>query len=436
MRDSMSIMQEAQALFEKGEVEQAAMIYDRLLQQMESPDPNILIGYGTILVAQQKFGIGISLLQTGLQLCKHPLAWCNLGVAYKFIGRDDLALHAYEKALALDPKMPEVLAGVAGYWINRDAPAKVIEYADRACRIDPMLPAARMHLGMGLLEQGEFEQAWPHYEFRWDTADRVNDQRPYKAPRWTGERVKTLAIHGEQGLGDEILFMSLFREAQKRADRVITECAERLVRTFSEGFGVPCYPNHAALIAAEGEPDAYIPMGTLPLVLGMPDGKPFLPKPVLPGPRNKPLVGIAWRGGTVRTNFSDRTLRLSDLKRILRMQDFEFVSVQYGGDEVTEEAGQVGLFCGARDFDSLQTQIGMCDLVITVCQTALHQAGAMGVPCWVLTPRKAPWVCCTDPMPWYESVSIVRQEEDGEWSSVIDRVATMLKKFREQRLAA
>jgi hypothetical protein len=77
----------------------------------------------------------------------------------------------------------------------------------------------------------------------------------------------------------------------------------------------------------------------------------------------------------------------------------------------------------------------MCDLVITVCQTALHQAGAMGVPCWVLTPRKAPWVCCTDPMPWYNSVKIMRQEIDGEWIPVIDRVATELKKRRASAAA-
>lgn len=436
MRTALDIMQEAQALFDRGEVEQAAMIYDRLLCQMESPDPNILLGYGTILVAQQKFGVGISMLRTGLAVYdKHPLGWCNLGVAYKFIGRDDLALAAYDRAIELDPNMPEVLAGIAGYWINKDSPQKVIDYSDRALKVNPMLPAARMHLGMGLLEQGRFQDAWMHYEFRWDTAERVNDQRPYKAPRWEGEKVKTLAIHGEQGLGDEIMFMSLLREARKRADRVIVECAERLVRTFSEGFGVPCYPNHAALIESEGEPDAYIPMGSLPLVLGMPDGKPYLPKPVLPGPRNKPLIGIAWRGGTVRTNFSDRTLKLSDLQRLLRMKNFDFVSVQYGGDEVPEEAEKMGLFCGARDFDSLQTQIGMCDLVITVCQTALHQAGAMGVPCWVLTPRKAPWVCCTDPMPWYNSVKIMRQEIDGEWIPVIDRVATELKKQRASAAA-
>jgi tetratricopeptide (TPR) repeat protein len=261
------------------------MIFDRLLCQMESPDPNILLGYGTILVAQQKFGVGISMLRTGLAVYdKHPLAWCNLGVAYKFIGRDDLALAAYDRAIALDPNMPEVLAGIAGYWINKDSPQKVIDYSDRALKVNPMLPAARMHLGMGLLEQGRFQEAWMHYEFRWDTAERVNDQRPYKAPRWEGERVKTLAIHGEQGLGDEIMFMSLLREAQKRADRVIVECAERLVRTFSEGFGVPCYPNHAALIEAEGEPDAYIPMGSLPSGPGHARRQAVFAKTRSPGP--------------------------------------------------------------------------------------------------------------------------------------------------------
>jgi hypothetical protein len=206
-----------------------------------------------------------------------------------------------------------------------------------------MLPAARMHLGMGLLEQGRFQEAWMHYEFRWDTADRVNDQRPYTCPRWEGEKVKTLAIHGEQGLGDEILFMSLFREAQKRAARVVVECAGRLAPASNTVrhslLSGPCQPD----AAVEGK--NLTPISRWARSPGSGDARrQALHAPPSPrAPRTKPLIGIAWRGGTVRTNFSDRTLKLSDLKRILRMtDDFDFVSVQYGGDEVAEEADAAG----------------------------------------------------------------------------------------------
>jgi hypothetical protein len=176
-------------------------------------------------------------------------------------------------------------------------------------------------------------------------------------------------------------------------------------------------------------------MGSLPWFWACPTASPILPKPVLPGPRNKPLIGIAWSGGTVRTNFSDRTLKLSDLKRICACRISTSSPSSMAATKCTEEADQVGLFCGARDFDSLQTQIGMCDLVITVCQTALHQAGAMGVPCWVLTPRKAPGCAAPIRCPGTTASRSCARKIDGEWSSVIDRVATELKKRRASAAA-
>ena len=53
---------------------------------------------------------------------------------------------------------------------------KVIDYMERALGLDPVHPAAHMHLALGLLEQGKFDQAWPHYEYRWDTVERVKEQ--------------------------------------------------------------------------------------------------------------------------------------------------------------------------------------------------------------------------------------------------------------------
>lgn len=427
MRSVQQICEEAFAYHSKGNLDAAFNIYDQLLGQMDVPDPNVLYGYGSALVEKQQFGLAIFILRAALGLAdKHAGIWTNLGVAYKHVGRDELALQCYETAHKLKPDASEPLASLAGYWIGKNSAEKVIEYANKSLTLLPDNPPAHMHLAMGLLEQGKFEDAWPSFEYRWETLENIKNKRPYSAPKWKGERVKTLAIHGEQGLGDEIMFMSLFSKAAERADKVVIECAERLIPTFTKAFGVPCYKDHAGLIASEGEPDAYIPMGSLPGILGLPDGKPYLPR----GPRfvtSKPRIGIAWKGGVHRTGMKDRTLEIAALKPIFEAIDAEFVSVQYGTDEVDAEAYENGLSIGSRDFDSLQKRIAGCDLVITVCQTALHQAGAMGVPCWVLTPKNAPWVCAVDPMPWYDSVEIIRQDEPGKWEPVIARVVNSLK---------
>lgn len=438
MHSVQSAVEEAIKFYREGKIDIAASIYDQILCQIDKPDVNVLFGYGSILVGQEKYGLGISLIQQGLAIYdKYPLAWCNLGVAYKHIGRDDLAENAYQKALALAPGMPEVLAGLGGLYINKARAQEAEAWSRKALTINPDLPAARMNLGVALLEQGRFEEAWPHYEGRWDSLDRMKDKRPYTAPRWNGEPVKVLAIHGEQGLGDEILFMSLFARAKARAQHIVIECADRLVPIFEDSFGAPCYPNHEALIAAAGEPDAYIPMASLPLVLGLPDGKPFLKRPNRTR-TGKPVIGIAWRGGTVKTNHRDRTIDLADFAPIRSALDAEFVSLQYGGDEVDAEAHAHGLITGNRDFPALQHRIGICDLVITVCQTAVHQAGAMGVPCWVLTPRHAAWrYSGADMMPWYESIRLFKQDhQDDGWKGVISTVVHELGKMQASQARA
>ncbi len=406
-----------------------------MLGKLDAPDPNILFGYGSVFIQKSQYGLGIFMLRAALGLgIDHVGVWTNLGFAYKMIDRDDLALQCYSKANELDPTAPEPLASLAGFWINKDAPEKVVDFATDALQRDPLSPAGNMHMALGLLEQGKFEEAWKHYEARWETLDRIKDKRPYKAPKWKGEWINTLAIHGEQGLGDEIMFMSLFPRVAKLADNIVIECAERLIPTFRLAFGVPCYKDHASLIDACGEPDAYVAMGSLPGILGLPDGKPYLPRGIR-FVNDRPRIGIAWRGGTDRTNKDDRSLKLSDLAPIFSAIEADFVSVQYGSDEMDAEALEAGIEIGARDFDSLHKRIATCDLVITVCQTALHQAGAMGVPCWVLTPRKSPWPCRFDTMPWYNSVRMIRQEIAGEWAPVIERVVSELK-AKYGRLAA
>lgn len=395
-----------------GELALAESVYDQILCQIDKPDPNLFYGLGTLLVSQQKYGLGTLLLQAALRDAPdYAPIWTNLACAYKHMSRDDASIQAYNRALEIEPNQPDVLAGVAGYWINKGEPVKVVEYAARALEIYPGHHAARMHLGLGLLEQGKYTEAWPHYESRWETPERIKDKRPYKAPLWDGRPVKTLAIHGEQGLGDEILYMSLLSKVRPLAENIIIECAERLISTFQASFNLPCYKDHQSLIAAHGEPDAYISMGSLPGILGLPDGSVFLKRDrKLHGIR--PRIGYTWKGGTIRTNHKDRTIAKSDLDPILSIPGIDFVSVQYGECET---------------FDELHQRIADCDLIISVCQTAVHQAGAMGVECWTLVPKRAAWRYCGESMmPWYRSVRFFRQE-NASWEAPIQMIAASLK---------
>lgn len=426
MQDLQAITERAFAAHRDGNLDLAEAIYDSLLSQLTAPDFNILYGYGSLMVQREKFGVGLSLLSTAQTLfAKHPGLLCNMGVAYKYLGREGAALQCYQKALAIE-QTPEVLAGMAGYYVNRDS-AKICERFARKSLEKGDLPVAHMHLALALLEQGRHDEAWPHYEMRWESADRIKWKRHYNSPKWDGKPVRKLVIHGEQGLGDEILFMSCFPKARELAKEIVIECATALVPIFQDAFKSRCYPTEAELKANEGPEDAHIAMGSLPSVVGMPKGAAFMPRPFVENV-GKPTIGIAWRGGTTRTNKDFRTVSLKQLQPIFNALDANFISIQYGGDEIEEELKLFAIKNGPRDLQSLQYHIGICDLIITVNQTAVHQAGAMGVPCWVLTPRKCAWrYTGKDMMPFYRSVELFKQRGDEEWDSVIGVMAERLK---------
>ena len=425
MQNLQTATELAFAAHKEGRLDTAESMYDSLLSQLAEPDFNILYGYGSLMVQREKFGLGLSLLSTAEKLYpKHPGLLCNMGVAYKYLGREEAALSCYQRALAIE-QTAEVFCGLAGYYVNRDDSATAERFARKSlAKAD--LPAAHMHLALALLEQGRFDEAWPHYEARWDSADRIKWKRHYESPKWDGRPVKKLVIHGEQGLGDEILFMSLFPKARPLAEEIVIECADRLTGIFSKAFNCRCYATEAELKANESPEDAHVAMASLPLILGLPSGLPYMPKP-LREITGRPLIGLAWRGGTVRTNQNFRTVKLSQLKPILNSIDADFISVQYGGSEIDEDLEGLTIKSGPRDFDSLHYRVGICDLVITVTQTAVHQAGAMGIPCWVLTPRKSSWPFMTDRMLWYNSVRMFKQKGDEGWESVIAQIAKELQ---------
>jgi len=69
--------------------------------------------------------------------------------------------------------------------------------------------------------------------------------------------------------------------------------------------------------------------------------------------------------------------------------------------------------------------------VISVSNTTVHIAGAMGVPTWVLlnaVPLSC-WMRDGEESPWYPSVRLFRQTEAGEWDDVVGRAARELTEF-------
>jgi hypothetical protein len=69
--------------------------------------------------------------------------------------------------------------------------------------------------------------------------------------------------------------------------------------------------------------------------------------------------------------------------------------------------------------------------------SAVHLAGALGKPVWVLLPRVADWrwVLDRDDSPWNPTARLYRQTATDDWDGVLAAVAEDLAHFCRDRLA-
>lgn len=445
--DLSTLIERAANLIKAGQREEALVHLDTLLAR--TPEhPIILHLYGTLLLESGKIGASLAMLTRAAQNGpKYDFVWKNLGGALRKAQHYDVSRQAYQTAHKLNPDDPDVMAMLAGSHVNVGDPGPGIEWARKALIKDPLNSHAWNHLALCLLENGQWKEGWKAYERRWAIPNRKKDARDYGGVRkWRGRKVETLAIHGEQGLGDEILFLSCLPELRDRAKRIVIECAGRLVPLITRSFDCPVYATHAELISAE-QPDAWIPIGDLPrFVRNSPADFERQPAaylradPVLVkeyrvrlaalGPR--PWVGIAWWGGTPETHSRLRCTELADWRPV-RKAAGACISLQYG-DVAPQVAAEAGLTHWQDAIDDLDRTAALCealDLVISVPQTIVHIAGALGRPTWVATPA---WTCWRfakggDRCLWHPSAKLYRQERSLEWKPVLNRMGADLANF-------
>jgi tetratricopeptide (TPR) repeat protein len=351
--------------------------------------------------------------------------YLNLGITFQDLGRIDEALDCYDRAIEAqnDPKLKGV---------------------------------PRFHRALARLLIGDFG-FWPDYEIRLQSEDLP--RRAQAFPRWDGGDLtgRTVLVHGEQGLGDEIMFASCLPDVIARAGHCVIECAPKLERIFRRSF--PAATVYAATAgrgvldeAATADIDCEVPVGSLPLyfrrqVADFPRHRGYLQadcarveywKQRLASLGAGIKVGISWRGGSLQTRSPLRSIPLEQSLPILRAGGAQFVSLQY--DASGNELDRFRTDCGIEvrhwpdaiaDYDETAALVSALDLTISVCTAVIHLGGALGQPVWVMAPHSPEWRYgfAGETMPWYPSVRIFRQPAFGEWTPVVDKVAKLLREL-------
>ncbi len=452
---AQNIHQEAIAQRRAGDFEaaeqnyrRAEATYNQILSKIVG-DPMVSYLLGTLYMERQWHGLAVQLLKTATEgRPDFGEAWNNLGICFAREHRHEEADLYFSKAQELLPNVSDIPANRSSLHINTGTPEKAVEIADTCLRQDPDNPLAKWHKSLALLEMGKFKEAWPLHEARLNEGSGFNiARREYGLPRWDGSR-KRVVVHGEQGLGDEIMFASCIPEAARKAKGLVLECAPRLEGLFRRSFeSVDVVGTHKLDGSDLPYPvQAWTPLGSLPLLLKRNRPKDFPKAPYLKADpervkrlrRGGRRIGFAWQGGAARTRVDLRSIHLDALLPLLS-KDATFVPLQY----TPQAEGELEAFnkkhglniefypeAVAQDMDDPAALVASCNLVITVCQTAVHLAGGLGVPCWVLTPSRPSWRYGVrgKSIPWYGQNEMFRQVGE-DWTQPLKEIEERLDAY-------
>jgi hypothetical protein len=86
------------------------------------------------------------------------------------------------------------------------------------------------------------------------------------------------------------------------------------------------------------------------------------------------------------------------------------------------------------DFRDTAAVISQLDLVLCVDTAVAHLAGALGKRVWLMLPKAAEWRWLEgrEDSPWYPTMRLFRQQRQGDWTDVIERIGEALQQLKRE----
>lgn len=342
------------------------------------------------------------------------------------------AYKAARKAESLDPTYPSILLGnILRAW---GYPEEAAECFARARKSLPNFADACTSEAMARLQMGEMEQGLALWEHRPDFSSSL-----YAAPLWQGQKVASLLLYEDQGLGDALQFMRYIPLLGTRVGHLILRVREPLRTLCITNF--PDIDVLADTDTAAPTTDARCRLSSLPFLFATRLSN-IPPAPYLTAPDSAvwrermrglptPRIGLVWAGNVNFHNNAARSLDFCALAPVLSCGAEHFVSIQ---KDCSNDLATAGIYDAApllHNFADTAALIAELDLVISVDTATAHLAGALGKPVFLLVPFASDWrwLLGREDSPWYSTMRLFRQRKAGDWNSVIETLGCEVKKF-------
>lgn len=444
----------AQTCIDKEQYEQAIQVYTRLLEYGEE-NYRVLNDIGSLSLRCGQYEQALNYFQKALELSPDNVKILDhIGTTYIRLGRPDKGEVVCKKATMLEPDTIDCHVNLGVTLQLQGKLEEALACYNHVLSKDVSNKKCHYYKTQITLLQGDLQSGFEQYEHRW--APSFVKMRDFPYPWWNGEDLhdKTLLLWEEQGIGDIIMFASFLPELCKQSKKCIIETEYRLLPLYQRSFpdavlverDYPAKPD----IAAQ-DINVQSAMGSVARWLrkskaDFPEHQGYLKadatKVAACKERYAALgsgikIGISWESKNADAGYL-RSLPLEQWQPIFTAQNACFINLQYGdvSDALRDLKEQQGIevfqdtaIDPIEDLDGFAAQIAALDLVISIDNSTVHMAGALGVPVWTLLPVSPDWRWGLDQdiSMWYPSMKLFRQHKVGDWQPVVERIVRELK---------
>ena len=428
--------------------EQAKKIYLKVLELNKNYYPT----YGNLgksYLETKEIEAAIDILKKGLKINPDFInSKNNLANAYYQIEMYDKALEIYQEILKEYPNHKDVNSNIALCYFYNKQFSQTEKYFKITKKINSKDKNFRKNYAHYLLFQQKYKEAWDLY---WDSRLRIGDY--FTSDSWqfkilnhvyTGNKLNKkdkILIVKEQGIGDEILYSTMYPDLINMFPNCHIETESRLISLFNRSY--KSEKNIIPFLSVTGTEkefhsyDKIICAGSLGKFFR--NKKSSFPKINKLTPNEEDLnfiknklkkfdnfkkIGISWKSKR-RFYGEGKSIELKNLSEILKINKSIFINLQYGDNQdeinIFNKKNKNNLLTLPEinimdDFEKVAALLCSLDLFVTVSNSTAHLAGALNVPTILIKPKSFAifhyWNQPESTTPWYSSVELINQEKN------------------------
>ncbi len=372
------------------------------------------------------------------------------------------AVKYYNEALSLDPNNQEIISNLAMCYCRdcKEKEAKI--FYDKAIKINPY-DYKLMYAYCALqLKLNKFDTSWELFDSRLlieKNRDKLHNFDLVKNNLFNNLKINSkdnLLVLREQGIGEEILFSSIYPNIIDKFENLKIEADKRLVPIFNRSFEKNIFveDGYYSKNSIVSDFNKIVYAGSLIKFFRknkndfdcfnyLTPRKDIVNnyKEKLSVHKDKLKIGISWKS-VVNIYGSLKSLSIKDFEPLFN-EERVIINLQYGDIDsdkkyILSQNKHLEIFSDLDLFNDIEACMGLLknlDIFITVSNSTAHFAGALGVPTIIICPKKSStyyyWNTQSGSSIWYKNMKVLGIEKTiNKTVNLINKILDKSNEFK------